>query len=165
MFQIIKYINKYSQLYLADVDEQLYLKCFKRSCNPGLLELGVGWVIGFTFANRPFEQLPQSHLEALLQFQVKVITNTQLKSVCTIISGQGDCLLSESENIQQSTLQERSLSLLRLLVLGGLIGRTQSFWEEVIMTRNMAVPRQIVWILDIAGVGTTAFLDHTDCGL
>lgn len=60
-------------------------------------------------------------------------------------------------------LQERSLAL--LLVLGGPPGRALSYWEEVIVTRNMAVPRNVVWILDIAGVMTAAFLDHTDCGL
>lgn len=68
------------------------------------------------------------------------MTNTQLESVCIIISSQG-IVFFQSQNIQQNTLQERGFSLLRLLVLGGPIGRALSYWEEVIMTRNMAVPR------------------------
>lgn len=33
------------------------------------------------------------------------------------------------------------------------------------MTRNVTVPRQVVWILEVTGTPTTGVLDHTDSGL
>ena len=33
------------------------------------------------------------------------------------------------------------------------------------MTRNVAVPRQVVWILEVTGTPTAGVLDHADSGL
>lgn len=33
------------------------------------------------------------------------------------------------------------------------------------MTRNVTVPRQVVWILEVTGTPTAGVLDHADSGL
>lgn len=45
------------------------------------------------------------------------------------------------------------------------MGRAVSYREKIIMTRNVAVPRQVIWILVVLSTTTTGFLDHTDGGL
>lgn len=37
--------------------------------------------------------------------------------------------------------------------------------EEVVVTRNVTVPRQVVWVLEVTGTPATGVLDHADGGL
>lgn len=39
------------------------------------------------------------------------------------------------------------------------------YGEEVVVTRNVTVPRQVIWILEVTGTPTTGVLDHADSGL
>lgn len=43
--------------------------------------------------------------------------------------------------------------------------RAVPYREEVVVTRNVTVPRQVVWILEVTGTPTTGILDHADSGL
>lgn len=65
----------------------------------------------------------------------------QLESICTIISSQGIVFFQRVRIFSREHCKREAYPSLRLLVLGGPIGRALSYWEEVIMTRNMAVPR------------------------
>lgn len=37
--------------------------------------------------------------------------------------------------------------------------------EQVVVTRNVTVPRQVVWILEVTGTPTAGVLDYADSGL
>lgn len=54
---------------------------------------------------------------------------------------------------------------LRLLVPRWPVRRAVPYGEEVVVTRNVAVPRQVVWILEVTGTPTASVLDHADSGL
>lgn len=55
--------------------------------------------------------------------------------------------------------------LLRLLVPRWPVRWAVPYGEEVVVTRNVTVPRQVVWILEVTGTPTAGVLDHTDSGL
>lgn len=57
-----------------------------------------------------FLKLPRSRLEVLLSIQVKELTTHSSRQICTDIQVT-DCLLSESENSQQSTLRDKLVPL------------------------------------------------------
>lgn len=54
---------------------------------------------------------------------------------------------------------------LRLLVPRWPVRRAVPYGEEVVVTRNVTVPRQVVWILEVTGTPTAGVLDHADSGL
>lgn len=54
---------------------------------------------------------------------------------------------------------------LRLLVPRWPVRRAVPHGEEVVVTRNVTVPRQVVWVLEVTGTPATGVLDHADGGL
>jgi len=54
---------------------------------------------------------------------------------------------------------------LRLLVPRWPVRWAVPYREEVVVTRNVTVPRQVIWTLEVTGTPGTGILDHADGGL
>lgn len=71
---------------------------------------------------------------------------------------------ASSQSVLAAQCPVKSIPL-RLLVPRRPMRRAVPDGEQVVVTRNVTVPRQVIWILEVTGTPTAGVLDYADSGL